>query len=395
LLRIDPYRVQKADLIVGIPSYNEADNIAFVVNQCNLGLKKYFPHLKSVIINADNHSPDDTRHAFLNSMNTIPKLYLSTEPGVRGKGNNFYNLFQEAQRLAAKAVIVVDADITSITPEWITNLASPILKKNFDYVSPLYSRNEYDGTITNNICYPIIYGLLNADIRQPIGGDFALSGKLVDHYLRKKWQETTFQYGIDIFMTMKAILGNFPACQVGLGTKIHKPSAPKLGDMFVQVVGTLFDILIESKRRWLPNDQLQKIPYFGAKSNLEPQSLSIDYKSIKHTAIKEFNQYHQILRALLSPTVYHRLEQMYRRRRITIGMDLWTRIVYELLFKYDKSNRTAPVIEALKPLYFGRVITFIRQTLDKDHHASEQAIRRQAHHFFRNKKYLMRMYGVN
>jgi glycosyltransferase involved in cell wall biosynthesis len=392
-LRIDPYRVQAADIIVGIPSYNEADNIAFVVKQCNLGLKKYFPNLNSVIINVDNHSPDDTRSAFLNSVNTIPKMYLSTEPGVKGKGNNFYNLFFEAKRLSAKTVIVVDADITSITPEWIRDLASPVIKNKFDYVSPLYSRNEYDGTITNTICYPLLYGLLGADIRQPIGGDFAISGNLVSHYLQKNWHETTFQYGIDIFMTMNAILGNFQACQVGLGTKIHKPSAPKLGTMFVQVVGTLFDILLESKHRWLLPKRVKKMPLFGTPNHLQPQSLSIDYKSMKQTAIKEFFQFDTILQMVLSPELYCRLERMFQSKRINIGKDMWARIVYEMLFQYDKSHHTAPVIEAMKPLYFGRVVTFIRQTLDLDHHASEQEIRRQAQHFFRSKKYLMRMYG--
>lgn len=35
--------IDSADIVVGIPSYNEADNIAFVVEQCRLGLLKYFP----------------------------------------------------------------------------------------------------------------------------------------------------------------------------------------------------------------------------------------------------------------------------------------------------------------------------------------------------------------
>ena len=48
------------DLAVGIPSYNEADNIGFVVEQLAQGLKKYYPHLNTAIINADNSSEDGT-----------------------------------------------------------------------------------------------------------------------------------------------------------------------------------------------------------------------------------------------------------------------------------------------------------------------------------------------
>lgn len=48
--------INTLDLAVGIPSYNEADNIEFVVRQVAAGLEKYFPHLNTVIINADNFS---------------------------------------------------------------------------------------------------------------------------------------------------------------------------------------------------------------------------------------------------------------------------------------------------------------------------------------------------
>ncbi len=299
--KINPYNVESADLIVGIPSYNEADNIANVVEKSNEGLRKYYPEFRSVIINVDNNSPDDTRRVFLNSVNTVPKIYISTPPGVKGKGNNFYNLFHTAVQLNAKAIIVVDADLMSITPEWIRDLAYPILNEGYDFVTPLYSRNEYDGTITNNICYPLIYGLLGKDIRQPIGGDFAVSARLARYYLKQPWHKTTRQYGVDIFMTLHALLGDFKVCQVGLGAKIHKPSAPKLGPMFTQVVGTLFETLLANKSRWEQLTTVQEIPLLGKRELDKPQALSIDYKSMKATARYEFNINREVLSRALSP----------------------------------------------------------------------------------------------
>ena len=110
--------MQKIDIIVGIPSYNEADNIAFVARQLSLGLSKYFPSLSAAIINVDNNSSDGTREAFLGAeTGKILKKYISTEKGIVGKGNNFRNLFIEVERLKAKAIVVVDADLLSITPE--------------------------------------------------------------------------------------------------------------------------------------------------------------------------------------------------------------------------------------------------------------------------------------
>lgn len=391
--KVDSYDVKQADIVIGIPSYNEADNIAFVVEQCNLGLRKYFPYYKSVIVNVDNNSPDDTRNAFLNAINTVPKIYISTPPGVKGKGNNFYNLFREVTRLGAKAVVVVDADLSSITPEWVRDLAVPILKDSYDFVTPLYSRNEYDGTITNNICYPLIYGLMGKDIRQPIGGDFAFSGDLGRFFLKQSWHKTTRQYGIDVFMTMNAIVGGFKICQVGLGAKIHKPSAPKLGPMFTQVVGTLFKTLLDHREDWKSFNRVESLPFFGRNGLSAPQSLSIDYKSMKSTALYEFSINRSILKRCLTPEIYEKIEPMYRSGKLNIGADLWTKIVYDLLYAYDTTDANSDLIEAMKSLYFGRVVSFIRQTLDLDHKASEEMIQRQARHFFRMRNYLFRKYN--
>ncbi len=384
--------ISYADIIVGIPSYNEADNIAFVVEQSRAGLKKFFPDLKSVIINVDNHSPDDTRSAFLNAGNSIPKIYISTPSGVTGKGNNFYNLFMEAANLDAKAIVVVDADLKSITPEWIRDLANPILRDGIDFVTPLYSRNEYDGTITNSICYPLTYGLLGKNIRQPIGGDFAFSGKLSNYLLELTWHKTTRQYGIDIFMSMNAILGGFKLAQVGLGAKIHKPSAPKLGPMFTQVVGTLFETLLTYRDRWQNTGRVLDMPLYGQKDLMKPQDLSVDYKGMKNTALSEFEQHRRILRESLEPENFKTVAGMYDAVNLNIGMDLWTSLVYDLIYAYDTTDANSHLIEAMKSLYFGRAVSFYRQTMEMGHEESEVQIQRQARHFFRRRNYLLRKY---
>lgn len=389
------HSVKKSDIVIGIPSYNEADNIAFVVEQCNLGLRKYFPQYSSVIINADNNSPDGTRQAFLSAMNTIPKLYVSTPPGVKGKGNNILNLFQAAKHLSTKLIVVVDADIKSITPEWIRDLASPIIEQKFDYLTPLYSRNEYDGTITNHICYPLLLGLLGCDIRQPIGGDFALSAELYQRYLEQNWLEPTRQYGVDIFMTLHAILGGYKIGQVSLGAKIHKPSMPKLGPMFTQVVQTLFKTLLYHRDAWQNIKGTLSIPIFGRHQQATPQNLSIDYKSIKGKAKDEFTTHRDILGHTLNPQSFHKLQRMFCSDKLRIGVDIWSKVLYDLFYAYDLSGYNDRIIEALKSLYFARVASFIRQSLDLDHLESEQLIRRQGQYFFKKRNYLLQKFHIN
>ncbi|HMB20357.1 MAG TPA: glycosyl transferase, partial [Spirochaetota bacterium] len=128
------------EFMVGIPSYMESDSISYVVKQVDEGLSKYFDKYKTVIVNVDNNSEDDTKGAFLNTETNTPKHYITTPGEVRGKGNNFLNLFKFGKKHldTLKGAVVVDADLKSITPEWIKHLGEPIIK-GYDYVLPRYS----------------------------------------------------------------------------------------------------------------------------------------------------------------------------------------------------------------------------------------------------------------
>ena len=389
--RVNRSRIKEADIIVGIPSYNEADNIAFVTKQIDRGFFKFFKSRRAVIVNVDNNSSDGTKEAFLKTKTGAPKIYVSTPPGIRGKGSNIHNLFALTAELGAAAVAVVDADLESITPEWIKLLLQPIAQ-GYDYVTPYYARSEYDGSITNHICYPLLNGLFGRNLRQPIGGDFAFSGRLAAYWQKQRWHKTTFKYGIDIFMTMHAVCGGFKIAQTGLGAKIHKPSAPKLGPMFSQVVTTLFKTIAANKKKWFKLNDAADIPYFGLIELDKPQTVSVDYKGMKMTSVFNFHTNEDILKRALSPRVFKKLKKMYDREAIEISDKLWCQIVYDCVFAYDRTDLNAGLIEALKPLYYGRFVSFFRSTMEKPFTACEQDIIKQAEIFWQNRDYLIRKY---
>ncbi len=384
--------INSLDLAVGIPSYNEADNIEFVVRQVAAGLEKYFPDLNTVIINADNFSQDGTKEAFIAAdSGRIPKVYLSTPAGVKGKGNNFRNLCNYLLPHRPKAVIVVDADLRSIRPEWVRYLGRTVLK-GFDFVTPLYCRNEYDGTITNQLCYPLLYSVLGRDIRQPIGGDFAFSGRLLEHWMKKKWDENVLQYGVDIFMTSEAVLSGFSVAQVALGAKIHKPSAPKLGKMFTQVVDTLFrQLSVSSWKRDMQRPRAPPVITYNKHLVERPQSLSIDYKALKEKAGQEFSTRKALVLEILPTKLGFEVDAMFQRGILRISAAAWAEIVFSFLAAYaaqpDRDQQLG-IVEALKPLYFARTVSFIWETLEADHVDSERTLIQQARTFWEQRSTL-------
>ncbi|GBE38920.1 MAG TPA: glycosyltransferase [Nitrospirae bacterium] len=385
------------EFIVGIPSYMEADRIAFVVREVDKGITRYFSKLNSVIVNVDNHSGDNTKEAFLSTGTLTPRHYITTPKGVRGKGNNFLNLFRFAQKYAGtlKAVVVFDADLRSITPEWVNYLGKPVMD-GFDYVLPVYSRHQFDGTITNHICYPLLYSLLGEDIRQPIGGEFAFSPSLMKYWLKQEWDTNVRHYGVDIFMTLHAILGGFKICEAGLGTKVHKASAPKLGPMFSQVVTTLFNLILAKKTCWISShvESPKPKPRFGLKNLGLPQELKIDIRDLKEQLRGEYMQRRKLLKKHLNEYSVLSLESMFEQDFYSMDILMWTQVVFQLLSSFQKGSKKVKrdIIEALKPLYFCRSVTFDYKTWRYDSKHVEGLLKSQAKAFASQKPYFLGLY---
>ncbi len=375
---VNQQNITEAEIVVVIPSYKEADSIAHPTKMAAEGLEKYFPDTKSVIINADNASPDGTEEAFLGTETRVPKIYITTPENTPGKGWNFANAFRKSYSLGARAIVCVDADLISITPEWIGYMAAPVLEERFDYLTPLYSRHKYDGTITNNICYPLIYGIFGRDIRQPIGGDFALSGRLARHIVSVPWHRTTHQYGVDIFMTMQAVLGDYKIGQVGLGAKVHKPSAPKLGEMFIQVVSTAFATVTGSFGQWKSVASVAKTPLFGLNELAPAQDLDVDRAMIRRSAVENFSASVDVLREHLSAKLVDRLESTFSDAAgPQIDTDFWVDILFEMIGAFASCQEPGRLVESMRGLYFGRVFSFMNATWELTSAQCEVPIREQ------------------
>lgn len=385
----NPQDITEADLVVGLASFMEADNIDYPTRQADEGIRKYFGNKSAVIVNCDNASPDGTEQVFLGTDAETPKIYITTPPDTPGKGYNFENMFRKLIELKAGILVCIDSDLESVSPEWIKYLAEPV-NAGYDFVAPLYSRHKYDGTITNNLTYPLVYGLLCRNIRQPIGGDFALSRNFARHLVCQPWHRTTNEYGVDIFMTLNAILGGFKCCDTGLGAKIHKPSAPKLGPMFIQVVSTAFLTIIKNVHKWKDLAEVEQQELFGLQKLDPPQDLTIDRKAIEKQAGAGFYQHQELLEKILSPDLYSEYTHMFDNKSIEINAEQWAITVYDMIAAYKAMGNLPGIIESLKGLYFGRALAFANQTWDWSSEKAEEEILAQAEIFFQRRDYLIR-----
>jgi len=396
----------KADIVVGIPSFNSAHTIGHVVRAVQAGLAKYFPECKAVIVNSDGGSSDGTMEVVHNTsigdFGTI-LLHHRIEPvfklafpysGIPGKGSAFRAVFEVAQALDAKACVVVDSDLRSITPEWVELLLKPVLDGGFDYVAPLYHRHKFDGTITNSIVYPLTRALYGKRVRQPIGGDFGFSGKLAQFYLGKDvWETDVARFGIDIWMTTTAIANGYKVAQSFLGAKIHDAKDPgaDLAGMLYQVVSATFSLMENHADIWMPVRGSEPVPTFGFEYSVGLEHVNVNTARMLNVFREGLLNLREIWGGILGAGDFREVEQLgaLEDAEFHFPVALWSRIIYDYAIAFHLKKLPAEhLIKSLLPLYVGKTASFVQEVGTMEQQEAEAEIEKLCMELERGKDYL-------
>ena len=397
--------LKEVDILVGIPSYNNARTIGHVVRAVEAGLSKYFSNYKAILVNSDGGSTNGTMdvvkkttvdHDSILVDQKVERFHKIAIPymGIPGKGSAFRTVFEIATALNAKACAVVDSDLRSITPEWIELLIKPVLEEGYDYVAPYYHRHKYDGTITNTIVYPITRALYGKRIRQPIGGDFGFSGRLAAFYLTKDvWESDVARFGIDIWMTTTAVANAFKVCQAFLGAKIHDAKDPgaDLSAMLYQVVNSVFDLMEEYAPAWKRDGESESVPTFGFvyAVGLEPINVNVDRMIEKfRLGVKELSALYE---SIVPGELLHLLRTVAKESKDSFALpdDAWVKIIYHFaLACHQKAMNEEHILKSLTPLYLGKVASFVIETWESTAEEVEQRLEELCKTYEREKPYL-------
>ena len=405
--------IKQADIVIGIPSFNNENTIGHVVRACNAGLAKYFPQLTSVVINSDGGSTDRTRDAVLSARVDESSLMLLSTPlvaahrlsfpyhGIPGKGSAFRMVFEMSRQLGAKACAVVDSDLRSITPEWVDLLVRPILFAGYDFVAPYYHRHKYDGTITNSIVYPLTRALYGLQIRQPIGGEFGVSPRVIDTYLSKDvWDSDVARFGIDIWMTTVAIAEGFRVCQSFLGAKLHDAKDPgtDLSAMLQQVLSSVFGLMSVYRDVWRQPVHSSTVPLFGFRFDVGLEPIHVDVPRMVTAFRSGSQELDEVWKIAMRPATLsdiHHLAAKGAGNGSVFHMDdeLWSKVIFEFSAAYRNNPLLRPqLLQSLTPLYLGRVASFVIENENLVALEVEEKIEKLCTSFERLKPYLIELW---
>jgi len=372
----DLIAVGQVDVLVGVPTFNNASTVARVVRAVHVGFAKYFPRARTLLINSDGGSVDGTvdavRSAALDESETViarhalRTMHRISAPyhGLPGKRSALRTLFTAAELLQAKAVAVLEPDVASVTPEWVASLLSPVVHEQYDFVAPVYARERFEAPLATQLVRPLFDTAFAARVREPIGGEFGCSGRFVTRALQQSfWDDDRARPTIEMWLLASATVADHKVCQAHLGPRALADGRPRppLPELILQVVGSLFACLDTHSSHWLVRAEVEDVTTFGQPMPVPEDNPAFDVSPMIAAFKNGVRDLDPILGQILTPST---LEGVHRAAASSNGVDisdaLWASTVTEFAAGYHREpfNRDH-LLKALVPIYLGRVASFV------------------------------------
>jgi hypothetical protein len=401
--------VGEVDILVGLPTHNNAKTIGSILHTIQSDILRCFPRERAVIINADGGSRDGTPELVtgvsiddmrpasgpyaLRTLHAISTRY-ATSPD---SGVALRTILAAAELLRAKACVVMSAESANIGSEWLAELLRPIYRDGFDLVMPTYRRHKFDGLLITNLLYPMVRALYGARIREIYTSDFGFSNRLGSQFLgQHAWNDGAGGDGIELHFALAAITGGFRICQSFLGNKDHiARRGADLVPALRRTAGALFSELEAKFPVWSNVAGSQPLPATGADQSVLLEPVRVNRKRLQEMFSTGVAELDSVFQTILSPSTRAELQRIagLGEEEFRYPAELWVRTVYEFAAAYQKSVISRDhVIQALAPLFRGRVLTFVIENRNASADDVENNIEGLCLEFERLKPYLLQIW---
>lgn len=400
--------VGEVDILIGVPTLNDAATVGQVVQCIRTGLLKYFPRQRAAIVNVDGGSRDSTqdlvRAASISDLasgtnpNALRTLHSisTTSAGSTENGGALHTIVAAADLVRATTCAIVSPNSTSIEPEWIDRLLRPVSRDNFDLVTPIYRRHKFDGLLVRNLVYPMTRAVYCKRVREPHPSEIAFSGKLASHFLEQDiWSQPATENGAETYLVIAAITGGFRLAQSFLGPKPRIDHSS--GDLVLamrQTVGVLFWALGKNFPA-CPANVAEEVPVMGQQADVSLEPIRVNRKRLHQMFVHGVAELQPVLDSILSSSTLAELIQAAGtpEDKFRYSDELWVRTVYEFAGAYHREVISPDhVIQALAPLYRGKTYTFLVENRDASGEEVEKNVENLCLAFERLKPYLLEVW---
>jgi hypothetical protein len=305
--------------------------------------------------------------------------------GIAGSASASRLLLAEGAARGAAAVAFVAGEHDGLPAGWARGLLEPVLSGGFDFVSVTYDRHPLDGALNTGVVYPFVRALHGVALRQPLGGEVALSMRLGARLLEDgDWRRDPGAAGGDAWLLGKALSSGARVCQAHLG---HWPR-PVLdradpSEVLARVLGLVFVEAERDPARWQRVTTPRPVPSFG--EAVTPEGLVEAFR----LGLRELAPlWHQVL----PPGSLFELERAGALGAEDFRLDdrLWARVVFDFAVAHSvRALERQQLLRSMTPLYLGWVAAFANALRGLDAGAAEERVERLCRAFEAEKRYLV------
>jgi hypothetical protein len=396
----DVSRIGAADVVVGIPTHNDRETIALVADAVLAAAGTTLSGSRVAVVHADGASQDGTaerlrevtgeRVPLLQVRYPVYPADLLAAPlaGVPGRREAALTIFQLARQLGAKACVLLDAGVETVSAEWVDRLALPILDGAVDLAAPTYVRGAFDGLINSGIATPFARALFGKRLRQPSGADMAYSTALMDFHLSGAARP------LDPWSTIPAITNDFRVGQASLGARVvrQRDVRPDLSGTLRQALGALFEEMELTASYWQKVRGSEAVAWFGPAIEIEPPPSDFNRKPMVDAFRQGCKDLMEIWKLLLPPASLLELRRLERQPDAGFRMadDFWAQLIYDFAVAYHmRAIGRDHLLEAMTPLYLGWAASFTGEMQSASAAEVEQRLERLAVQFETQKRRLI------
>lgn len=379
-------KIGQADLVIGLPTYKNPTEAARVAQVALAGAHKFYPELRTVLINADAGRKATTRQAVAAQVsNNGAGCYVVTGryEGLLGQGSATAALLDAALALDAKAIVILDSQTQTITPRWIAGLAHLIFEDKADLVLPRYQWTPLAPLCALNdlIIYPFLRALWGRSVRYPAAPDFALAPRLAMALLDEDvWETEVATFGLSPWLVTYAILGEWRVAQSALGvkqtpldyvqtwcppneTRPAKSSPAQFQAQFHDMLNVTLRQMYDYRSHWREVDNFSSfstLTEFVSESDTLPVP-ELDPALLLDALALGWIEHRMLWQSILTPENLAQLETLAALPpdRFYFPADLWARVVYDFAVVFNKGDHDPlQVVTSFYPIYQGRLAAF-------------------------------------
>jgi glucosylglycerate synthase len=365
--------VGQVDILVGLPTLNNAATVVDVVRAVHVCFRRDFPRLRTVMINSDGGSTDGTPELIraasfseadlMLTSHSLRTLHRVVAPyhGLPGKHTALRSIFAAVDLTQAKVLVVLDPSGPATSPERITDLITPIVRSEVEFLAPCYRRHPRDGVLVTQLVRPFVRALYCVALDEPLGAEFSCSRRFASHCLEQDiWDHDAARFAIDLWLRTEAVADRFAVGQIWRPVTPTAGSRTKLREAVQQVVLALIESLRAHDSFWKAANGVMELRTWGSVPKETPDAPVWDYQTLAEQARHDIGEIRALLAEVLEADLLARVVAAVSSSDLPLDDELWVRIVYA----FAAATRQGPAaVEQLAgmfvPLYLWRAATFM------------------------------------